>query len=62
MEVSVMPAAAIRTMNEALGIAPAPRRLNLVLVQAFAAMALLLAAAGVYAVTAFSVAPELFAL
>jgi ABC-type antimicrobial peptide transport system permease subunit len=43
-------------MNEVLGIALAPRRLNLALVQAFAVMALLLAAAGVYAVTAFSVA------
>ncbi len=51
-----VPAAAIRTMNDALGIALAQRRLNLTLVQAFAAMALVLAAAGVYAVTAFSVA------
>ena len=51
-----VPAAAIRTMNDALGIALAPRRLNLALVQAFAVMALVLAAAGVYAVTAFSVA------
>ena len=31
-----VPAAAIRTMNDALGIALAPRRLNLTLVQAFA--------------------------
>jgi predicted lysophospholipase L1 biosynthesis ABC-type transport system permease subunit len=51
-----VPAAAIRTMNETLGSALAPRRVNLALVQAFAVMALLLAAAGVYAVTAFSVA------
>ena len=51
-----VPAAAIRTMNEALDVALAPRRLNLTLVQAFAVMALALAAAGVYAVTAFSVA------
>ena len=51
-----VPASAIRTMNDALGIALAPRRLNLTLVQAFAVMALALAAAGVYAVTAFSVA------
>jgi ABC-type antimicrobial peptide transport system permease subunit len=43
-------------MDEAIGMALAPRRLNLALVQAFAVMALLLAAAGVYAVTAFSVA------
>jgi putative ABC transport system permease protein len=50
------PAAAIRTMEEALDIALAPRRMNLWLVQAFAVSALFLAAAGVYAVTAFSVA------
>jgi putative ABC transport system permease protein len=51
-----VPAATIRTMHEALDIALAPRRLNLTLVQVFAVLALLLAAAGVYAVTAFSVA------
>jgi predicted permease len=51
-----VPASAIRTMNEALDLALAPRRLNLTLVQVFAVLALLLAAAGVYAVTAFSVA------
>jgi putative ABC transport system permease protein len=43
-------------MDEALDIALAPRRTNLWLVRAFAALALALAAAGTYAVTAFSVA------
>ena len=51
-----VPASAMRTMDEALGIALAPRRMNLWLVRAFAVLALLLAAAGVYAVTAFTVA------
>jgi putative ABC transport system permease protein len=51
-----VPASAIKTMDEALEAALAPRRLNLQLVGAFALVALLLAAAGVYAVTAFSVA------
>ncbi len=51
-----VPASAMKTMDEALDLALAPRRLNLRLVGAFALMALGLAAAGVYAVTAFSVA------
>jgi predicted permease len=51
-----VPAAAMRTMDEALEIALAPRRMNLWLVRVFAILALLLAAAGVYAVTSFSVA------
>lgn len=51
-----VPASAIKTMDEALEGALAPRRLNLRLVTAFAAMALALAAAGVYAVTSFGVA------
>jgi putative ABC transport system permease protein len=51
-----VPAAALRTMDEALELALAPRRLNLWLVRVFAILALLLAGAGVYAVTAFSVA------
>jgi putative ABC transport system permease protein len=46
----------MRTMDEALELALAPRRMNLWLVRVFAILALLLAAAGVYAVTAFSVA------
>jgi putative ABC transport system permease protein len=51
-----VPASAIRTMEEALDVALAPRRLNLWLVRVFAALALGLAAAGVYAVTSFGVA------
>jgi ABC-type antimicrobial peptide transport system permease subunit len=51
-----VPAAAVKTMDDALDLALAPRRLNLQLVGAFAAIALVLAAAGVYAVTSFSVA------
>jgi len=51
-----VPASAIKTMDEALEAALAPRRLNLRLVTAFAVMALALAAAGVYAVTSFGVA------
>jgi putative ABC transport system permease protein len=51
-----VPASAVKTMDEALDLAHAPRRLNLQLVGAFAAVALMLAAAGVYAVTSFSVA------
>ncbi|HWJ56325.1 MAG TPA: FtsX-like permease family protein [Vicinamibacterales bacterium] len=51
-----VPASAVKTMDEALELALAPRRLNLGLVGAFAVLALALASAGVYAVTAFSVA------
>jgi putative ABC transport system permease protein len=51
-----VPASAMKTMDEALDVALAPRRTNLWLVRAFAALALGLAAAGTYAVTAFSVA------
>jgi putative ABC transport system permease protein len=43
-------------MDEVLEIALAPRRTNLWLVRTFALLALLLAGAGVYAVTAFTVA------
>ena len=51
-----VPASAMKTMDEALEAALAPRRLILRLVGAFAAMALALAVAGVYAVTSFGVA------
>ena len=51
-----VPASAVRTMDDALEIGIAPRRMNLRLVRMFAGVALLLAAAGVYAVTAFTVA------
>ena len=46
----------MKTMDEVLEAAVAPRRLNLWLVRVFAIAALGLAGAGVYAVTAFSVA------
>ena len=49
-------ASAMRTMDEALDMALAPRRMNLWLVRVFSVLALVLAAAGVYAVTSFSVA------
>jgi predicted permease len=51
-----VPASAVKTMDEALEAALAPRRLNVRIIGAFAALALALAAAGVYAVTSFSVA------
>jgi putative ABC transport system permease protein len=51
-----VPASAMRSMDEVLAVAIAPRRLNLWLVRVFATAAQLLAAAGVYAVTAFGVA------
>jgi putative ABC transport system permease protein len=51
-----VPASAMRTMEESLDLALAPRRTNLWLVRVFAGLALLLAAAGVYAVTSFTVA------
>jgi predicted lysophospholipase L1 biosynthesis ABC-type transport system permease subunit len=51
-----IPAASVQPMETALDAALAPRRMNLWLVRAFAGLALLLAAAGVYAVTAFTVA------
>ena len=46
----------MKSMDEVLDAAVAPRRLNLWLVRLFAGAALLLAGAGVYAVTAFGVA------
>jgi hypothetical protein len=50
-----VPSSAMQTMEEALDLAAAPRRLNLWLVRVFGLAALLLAAAGIYTVTAFSV-------
>jgi hypothetical protein len=50
-----VPASMMRTMDEAMTLATAPRRLNLWLVRIFGAAALALAAAGIYSVTAFSV-------
>ena len=50
-----VPASMMRTMDEMMEVAVAPRRLNLWLVRIFGVAALLLAAAGIYAVTAFSV-------
>ena len=50
-----VPASLMRTMEEMLEVAVAPRRVNLWLVRMFALAALVLAAAGIYAVTAFSV-------
>ncbi len=47
--------ASTRTMDDMMEIAIAPRRLNLWLVRVFGVAALALAAAGIYAVTAFSV-------
>ncbi len=47
--------AAMRTMDEMMEVAVAPRRLNLWLVRLFGIAALILASAGIYAVTAFSV-------
>ena len=47
--------ASMRTMDEMMEVAVSPRRLNLWLVRVFGIAALTLAAAGIYAVTAFSV-------
>ena len=50
-----VPASLMRTMDEMMALATAPRLLNLWLVRVFGAAALALAAAGIYSVTAFSV-------
>jgi putative ABC transport system permease protein len=52
---SVVPATFVRSMDQWMGDTLAPRRFNLQLVGAFAGAALLLAAVGVYAVSAFAV-------
>jgi putative ABC transport system permease protein len=50
-----IPVSGVRTMEQSLAVIIAPRRFNLLLLGVFAAVALLLAAAGVYAVVAYSV-------
>ena len=49
------PVSGVRTMDEVLGIETAQRRLGMILLTAFAALALLLAALGIYGVLAFFV-------
>ena len=51
-----VPASFVRSMDQWVGGTLAPRRFNLQLIGAFAAVALLLAVVGVYAVSAFAVA------
>ncbi len=50
-----VPASGIRTMEQSLAAIIAPRRFNLFLLSIFAAVALLLAATGIYAIVAYSV-------
>jgi putative ABC transport system permease protein len=49
------PISGVRTMDEVLGVETAQRRLGMILLTAFAALALLLAALGIYGVLAFFV-------
>jgi putative ABC transport system permease protein len=51
-----VPASSVRTMEQSLATIIAPRRFNLLLLGIFAGAALLLAAAGIYAVVAYAVA------
>jgi putative ABC transport system permease protein len=50
-----LPVYSVRSMNQLLGSSLATRRLTLVLLAGFAALALLLAAVGIYGVTSYSV-------
>jgi putative ABC transport system permease protein len=50
-----VPASSVRTMEQALAAITAPRRFNLFILSIFAAVALLLAVAGIYAVVAYAV-------
>jgi predicted permease len=51
-----LPVGTVRTMDDVIGESIAPRRLNFVLVSAFALVALVLAAAGLYGVMSYVVA------
>jgi predicted permease len=51
-----VPASTVQTMEQSLAAAIAPRRFNLLLIEIFAAAALLLAAMGLYSVIAYAVA------
>jgi putative ABC transport system permease protein len=52
---ATVPASSHRTMEQLISASIAPRRFNLLLVGAFAAVALLLAATGIYAVISYAV-------
>ena len=51
-----LPAGIVRTMEEVIGDSIAPRRLNFILLSAFALVALVLACAGLYGVMSYAVA------